>query len=102
MNLAEALHRIGLAIFGAAVATVVYFRSVSAERPRRLCRCRASNPNSQVEVEQGEAQRLRATVRDFSIKFARSLAYGDGSQKMFEVQITVKQSRRAHVRRHRR
>ena len=50
------------------------------------------DPNSQVEVEQGEAQRLRATVRDFSIKFARSLAYGDGSQKMFEVQITVNKS----------
>jgi len=81
--------RIGLAIFGAAVATVVYFSIGERRVPTAPVQVPRLDPNSQVEVEQGEAQRLRATVRDFSIKFARSLAYGDGSQKMFEVQITV-------------
>jgi len=81
--------RIGLAIFGAAVATVVYFSIGERRAPTAPVQVPRIDPNSQVEVEQGEAQRLRATVRDFSIKFARSLAYGDGSQKMFEVQITV-------------
>lgn len=81
--------RIGLAIFGAAVATVVYFSIGERRAPTAPVQVPRTDPNSQVEVEQGEAQRLRATVRDFSIKFARSLAYGDGSQKMFEVQITV-------------
>ena len=81
--------RIGLAIFGAAVATVVYLSIGERRAPVAPVQVPRIDPNSQVEVEQGEAQRLRATVRDFSIKFARSLAYGDGSQKMFEVQITV-------------
>ncbi len=81
--------RIGLAIFGAAVATFVYFSIGERRAPTAPVQVPRIDPNSQVEVEQGEAQRLRATVRDFSIKFARSLAYGDGSQKMFEVQITV-------------
>ena len=84
--------RIGLAIFGAAVATVVYFSIGERRAPTAPVQVPRFDPNSQVEVEQGEAQRLRATVRDFSIKFARSLAYGDGSQKMFEVQITVNKS----------
>ena len=81
--------RIGLAIFGAAVVTVVYFSIGERRAPTAPVQVPRIDPNSQVEVEQGEAQRLRDTVRDFSIKFARSLAYGDGSQKMFEVQITV-------------
>jgi len=81
--------RIGLAIFGAAVATVVYFSIGERRAPTAPVRVTRDDPNAQVEVRQGEAERLRATVRDFKIKFARSLAYGDGSQKMFEVQITV-------------
>jgi lipopolysaccharide export system protein LptA len=84
--------RIGLAIFGAAVATVVYFSIGERRSSAPPVPAPREDPNSQVEVLQGEAQRLRATVRDFSIKFARSLAYGDGSQKMFEVQITVSKS----------
>ncbi len=90
--------RIGLAIFGAAVATVVYFSIGERRAPTAPVRVPRDDPNAQVEVRQGEAERLRATVRDFSIKFARSLAYGDGSQKMFEVQITVnKEDGRTYV-----
>ena len=84
--------RIVLAIFGVAVAVVVYFSIGERRSPAAPVPVPREDPNSQVEVRQGEAQRLRATVRDFSIKFARSLAYGDGSQKMFEVQITVSKS----------
>jgi lipopolysaccharide export system protein LptA len=84
--------RIGLAIFGVAVATVVYFSIGERRAPAPPVPVAHEDPNAQVEVRQGEAQRLRATERDFSIKFARSLAYEDGSQKMFEVAITVNKS----------
>ena len=90
--------RIGLAIFGAAVATVVYFSIGERRAPTAPVRVTRDDPNAQVEVRQGEAERLHAAVRDFKIKFARSLAYGDGSQKMFEVQITVnKEDGRTYV-----
>ena len=90
--------RIVLAIFGVAVAVVVY-QSIGE---RRISTAPAAaprtDPKAQFEVQQGEAQRLRAGERDFSIKFARSLAYDDGSQKMFEVTITVnKPDGRAYV-----
>jgi LPS export ABC transporter protein LptC len=81
--------RIVLAIFGVAVAVVVYFSIGERRTPAAPVREPREDPNAQVEVKQGEAQRLRATEEDFSIKFARSLAYDDGSQKMFEVAITV-------------
>jgi lipopolysaccharide export system protein LptA len=81
--------RIVLAIFGVAVAVVVYFSIGERRTPAAPVREPREDPNAQVEVKQGEAQRLRATEQDFSIKFARSLAYEDGSQKMFEVAITV-------------
>jgi LPS export ABC transporter protein LptC len=84
--------RIGLAIFVVALATVVYFSIGERRAPAPPTPVPREDPNSQVEVKRGEAQRLRATERDFSIKFARSLAYGDGSQKMFEVKITVSKS----------
>src|SRR5262245_33408777 len=90
--------RIVLAIFGVAVAVVVYF-SIGERRPNAPpAPVNREDQNAQVEVRQGEAQRLRATEQDFSIKFARSLAYEDGSQKMFEVKITVnKPDGRAYV-----
>jgi LPS export ABC transporter protein LptC len=84
--------RIVLAIFGVAVAVVVYY-SIGERGPRVApAPVPRDDPGSLYEVRQGEAQRLRATERDFSIKFARSLAYEDGSQKMFEVSITVNKS----------
>jgi LPS export ABC transporter protein LptC len=84
--------RIGLAIFAVAFAVIVY-RSIGERRPQAPpTPVSRTDPKAQFEVEQGEAQRLRATVRDFSIKFARSLSYEDGSQKMFEVEITVNKS----------
>jgi LPS export ABC transporter protein LptC len=84
--------RIGLAIFGIAVAIVVYFSIGERRAPAPPAPVSRTDPKAQAEVEEGEAQRLRATERDFSIKFARSLAYADGSQKMFEVAITVNKS----------
>ena len=81
--------RIVLAIFGVAVAVVVY-QSIGERRTATApAPAPRTDPKAQFEVQQGEAQRLRASEQDFSIKFARSLAYDDGSQKMFEVVITV-------------
>ncbi len=90
--------RIVLAIFGVAVAVVVY-QSIGERRTATApAAAPRTDPKAQFEVQQGEAQRLRAGERDFSIKFARSLAYDDGSQKMFEVTITVnKPDGRAYV-----
>ena len=84
--------RIVLAIFGVAVAVVVYFSIGERRTAAPPAQVPREDPTAQVEVKQGDAQRLRATEQDFSIKFARSLAYEDGSQKMFEVAITVNKS----------
>jgi LPS export ABC transporter protein LptC len=88
----QRLTRIGLAIFAVVVAVVVY-RSIGERRSQAPpAKVSQTDPTAQSEVEQGEAQRLRKTERDFSIKFARALSYQDGSQKMFEVEITVTKS----------
>ena len=85
--------RIGLAIFGLVFGGFVYF-SIGERRspvPRRSRRS-ASIPRPSPRAATGELQRLRETVKDFTIKAARSLSYPDGSQKMFEVEITVNKS----------
>jgi LPS export ABC transporter protein LptC/lipopolysaccharide transport protein LptA len=84
--------RIGLAIFGVAVAVVVYVSMGERRQAPPPAPVPRTDRNSQVEVYGGEAQRLREAERDFSIKFARSLSYDDGSQKLFEVAITVVKS----------
>lgn len=84
--------RIGLAIFGVAVAVVVYF-SIGERRsqspPAPVVR---QDPRAVAESIGGDLQRLRESQQDFALNFARSLSYEDGSQKMFEVKITVRKS----------
>jgi len=82
--------RIGLAIFGAAVAVVVYFSIGERRSPAPPAPVKKSDPKSVFEAEQVGLQRLRQTQQDFSITSSRTVSYEDGSQKMFEVKITVR------------
>jgi lipopolysaccharide export system protein LptA len=84
--------RIGLAIFGVVFAAIVYVSIGERRSQAPPAPVQRLDPKAAAEVRQGELQRLRETERDFAIKFARSLSYDDGSQKLFEVEITVHKS----------
>jgi len=88
----QRLTRIGLAIFGVALATVVYF-SIGERRsqapPTPVARL---DPKAQAETHAGVFQQFRKGEQDFSFKSARSLSYEDGSSKHFEIEITVQKS----------
>jgi LPS export ABC transporter protein LptC len=84
--------RIGLAIFAVAVAVVVYFSIGERRRQAPPAPVERLDKNAVSETYQGEAERLRATQQDFAIRFTRALSYEDGSQKMFDVAITVTKS----------
>jgi LPS export ABC transporter protein LptC len=84
--------RIGLAIFGVALATVVYFSMGERRSQAPPAPVQRSDPKSVFEGEQVGLQRLRQTQRDFSITSSRTVSYEDGSQKMFAVEITVRKS----------
>lgn len=84
--------RLGLALFGLVVAVVVYL-SIGERRPQAPpVPVHRQDPKAVVEGTDIGLQRLRKAEQDFSITSARSLSYDDGSQKMFEVTITVKKS----------
>jgi lipopolysaccharide export system protein LptA len=84
--------RIGLAIFGVALAAFVYFSMGERRSQAPPAPVERQDPKSVAESIGGDLQRLRASERDFALNFARSLSYEDGSQKMFEVTITVRKS----------
>jgi lipopolysaccharide export system protein LptA len=84
--------RIGLAIFGAAVAVVVYFSIGERRSQVPPVPVERQDPKAVAESIGGDLQRLRASEQDFALNFGRSLSYEDGSQKMFEVKITVRKS----------
>ncbi len=84
--------RIGLAIFGVVLAGIVYFSSRERRSQVPPAPVQRLDSKAVVEVRESEFQRLRATVQDFSIKSARTLSYDDGSEKHFEVEITVHKS----------
>jgi LPS export ABC transporter protein LptC len=84
--------RIGLAIFGVAVAAVVYLSMGERRSQAPPAPVARQDPKSVAESIGGDLQRLRESEQDFALNFARSLSYEDGSQKMFEVRITVRKS----------
>ena len=84
--------RIGLAIFAVAVAVVVYLSIGERRSQAPPAPVERLDKDAVSETYQGEAERLRATQQDFAIRFTRALSYADGSQKMFEVEITVTKS----------
>jgi len=84
--------RIGLAIFGVALAAVVYFSMGERRSQAPPAPVQRSDPKSIFEGEQVGLQRLRQTQQDFSITSSRTVSYEDGSQKMFAVEITVRKS----------
>src|ERR1700741_968408 len=84
--------RIGLAIFAVAVAVVVYFSIGERRSQAPPAPVERLDPKAVAETIGGDLDRMRATVQDFSLRFARALSYEDGSQKLFDVEITVKKS----------
>src|SRR5689334_13246058 len=84
--------RIVLAIFGVAVAVVVYYSIGERRTQTPPAPVKKADPKSVFEAEQVGLQRLRQTQQDFSIVASRTVSYDDGSQKMFNVEITVNKS----------
>jgi len=84
--------RIGLAIFAVTFAVVVYLSIGERRAPAPPPPVERQDPKAVVESIGGDLQRLRASQQDFALNFARSLSYEDGSQKMFEVTITVRKA----------
>jgi LPS export ABC transporter protein LptC len=84
--------RIGLAIFAASVAVVVYFSIGERRSQAPPAPVERQDPKAVAESIGGDLRRLRESEQDFALNFARSLSYEDGSQKMFEVKITVRKS----------
>jgi lipopolysaccharide export system protein LptA len=86
----QRLTRIGLAIFGVAVAVVVYVSMGERRSPAPPAPVDRQDPKAIAEGSGIGLQRLRLSERDFSIDCARQLLYEDGSQKMYECTITVR------------
>jgi LPS export ABC transporter protein LptC len=84
--------RIGLAIFGVAVAATVYFSMGERRSPAPPAPVARLDPKAQAETHSGIFQQFRKGEQDFSFKAARSLSYDDGSSKHFEIEITVHKS----------
>ena len=78
-----------VAIFGIAVAVVVY-RSIGT-RPAVSAppQIQHTDPKATVESGRGSQRRYRTTQRDFEIAWEKSLSYEDGSARLIDVQITV-------------
>lgn len=84
--------RIGLAIFAVAVAVVVYLSIGERRAQAPPAPVQRLDPKAVAETIGGDLDRMRATEQDFSLRFSRALSYEDGSQKLFDVEITVKKS----------
>lgn len=88
----QRLTRIGLAVFGVVFAAIVYLSIGERRKPVSPAPVQRLDPKAVAETYSGGLDRMRQTERDFSLKFSRSLSYDDGSQKLFDVEITVRKS----------
>ena len=81
--------RLGVAIFGVAIATVVYFamgeRQV-ASAPQAVTR---SDPKAVLEINSGQYKGITGVEKNFEIEYSRFSTYDDGSAKFFDVVVTV-------------
>src|SRR5688572_27575757 len=82
--------RIGVAIFGVAVAVIVFFAMRERETAAAPAAVRRSDPKAVAEAIGGALERVKLTEKNFDIKFGRSVTYDDGSVKHTDgVIITV-------------
>lgn len=84
--------RIGLLIFGGAVAMTVYLSIGERRSQAPPTPVERHDPKAQIETERGVFQQFRRGDQDFSFKSARSLSYADGSSKHFEIELTVQKT----------
>jgi len=84
--------RLGFAIFGIAVAVVVW-RSIGTRqvKPPAPAVVR-SDPKALVETGEGSGLQFRGALRDGEMRWQKYVSYPDGSGKWLKVQITVQKS----------
>src|SRR5688500_194415 len=73
--------RIGVAIFGLAVAAVVFFAMRERETAAPPAAVRRIDPKAVAEAIGGELERVNLTEKNFDITFGSSRTYDDGSVK---------------------
>ncbi len=83
--------RIGVAIFGIAVAGVVYFAIEEREPPKKAPAVVRVDAAALLEAAGCEINRVSGVRQDFKVTCDRQLAYEDGTSKLFGVRIDVRE-----------
>lgn len=81
-----------VAIFGIALAVVVYRSIGTRHTPGRPASVKGLEKDVTIEAGQGVVDRRRQAEQDFRITFDKSLTYADGSTKMVKIRIEVHRS----------
>jgi lipopolysaccharide export system protein LptA len=84
--------RLGVAIFGIAVAVVVYRSIGTRQAPVRSAPVAPLDPRERSQTGAGSHEQFRQTQRDFAVTFSKIFTYEDGSTKMLNPRITVQKS----------
>jgi LPS export ABC transporter protein LptC len=83
--------RIGVAIFGIAVAAVVYFAIGERQAPKDAPALVRVDAAALLEAAGCEINRVSGVRQDFKVTCDRQLAYEDGTSKLFGVRIDVRE-----------
>lgn len=78
-----------VAIFGIAVAVVVYLSIGTRRTPSRPAPMKRLDEKVTAEADRGKVQQNRLTARDFQMSFEKVQSYEDGSSKWTKPQINV-------------
>jgi lipopolysaccharide export system protein LptA len=81
--------RAGVAIFGLAVAVIVYFALRQREAPAPAAPIQRSDPKAIAEITGGAHERVVFTQKNFSFEYDVAQAYEDGSMKYTNVRVKV-------------
>jgi lipopolysaccharide export system protein LptA len=83
--------RLAVAIFGIAVAAVVFFAIGEREQPRAAPVVERVDPKAVIETAGCEIARITELRQDFRVTCDRQLAYEDGTSRLYGVRIDVKE-----------
>src|SRR5688572_32830757 len=89
--------RLGVAIFGVVVATIVYFamgERQAASAPNPVTRL---DPKAVLEITRGVVEGITGIEKNFEISGSRFLTYPDGSTKYIDATIIVHKGDRKSV-----
>lgn len=82
--------RLGVAVFGIAVAIVVYRATGNRARSAPPEPIQRVDPEAVIESQSNVLQQVRGTKQDYLIKAAQQLTYEGGASKLLGVEITVR------------